>query len=488
MSKFCRFCDVTANILFIFLLASIFADKLQAHSPEPPVHPNVILIAIDDMNDWIQLLDKNAPIKTPNLKRLASRGTLFTKAYCSSPACNPSRVSVLTGVRPSNSGVYGNNSDWRRAMPKRRTVMQYFMDHGYRVEGAGKLFHHGREGAFHDDASFHEFQEMPNPPDSPMPKKKLNGLKWFGSPNTDWGRWPQKEADHIDVQTIDFCINKLKLSQKSKQPHFLAVGIFRPHMPFFAPTKYFDAYPLEKVVLPILKHNDLNDIPSGGMKLWNTKRYFWDGMAKADNNRKGTWKEAVQAYQACATFADAQIGRLLDTLDSCPQGKDTIIVLWSDHGYHLGEKEHWEKFALWEKTTHVPYIIVAPNVGKPGSQCKTPVDLMSIFPTLIELCNLKPKKDIDGDSLVLLLKNPIAAWNKPAITTYLRGNHSARSSKWRYIRYADKTEELYDHTKDPNEWNNIANNPEHTNTIARLKKWLPQKDAKQVKNLRKKKR
>lgn len=470
--------------LLLILVAALPGGAVADQSDER-TRPNVLFIAVDDMNDWIQLLDEDAPIRTPNLRRLASRGTLFTRAYCASPACNPSRAAILTGKRPSTTGVYGNRSDWRRAMPNVVTLMQHFMAHGYRVEGAGKIFHHALASAFHDDASFHDFQKMPDPPDAPMPKAKLNGLGWFGSPNTDWGRWPEDESRHVDVRTVDYCVEKLKGYQDDERPFFLAAGVFRPHMPFFAPSRCFEEYPLEETVLPRLKEDDLEDIPSGGMKLWKMKRHFWDGMTKAEKQTPGAWREAVQAYQACATFADEQIGRLIDSLDASDHADNTIIVLWSDHGYHLGEKEHWEKFALWEKTTHVPYIVVAPGVGRPGGRCDRPVDLMSVYPTLIELCGMKPPHKLDGVSVVPLLKDPDAEWERPAVMTYLRGNHAVRDSRWRYIRYADGSEELYDHNHDPYEWDNVAGQPEHRETIERLRKWLPKKNARQVADLRK---
>ena len=437
--------------------------------------PNVLFIALDDLNDWTQVLDPNAPIRTPNIERLAKRGMLFTHAYCASAACNPSRTAILTGLRPTTSGVYGNKADWRRALPEAVTLPQHFMAHGYRAEGAGKIFHHHYGGAFHDKASFDDFLLMPDPPDAPMPKEKLNGLAQYGSPNTDWGSWPADEADAIDVRTADYVIKSL--GKRHGKPFFLAAGIFRPHMPFFAPQRFFDGYPSDNVTMPEILKGDTDDLPSGATKLLSSKKWFFKELMEIEAKSPGTWKAAVRAYQASATFADAQVGRILDALDKSDYAGNTMVVLWSDHGYHLGEKEHWEKFALWEKTNHVPFIIAAPGVIRPGTRCESPVSLLDIYPTLIELCGLKPKPELDGVSLVPLLKNPKAKWTRPALMTYMRGNHAVRDVRWRYIRYADGTEELYDHQKDPHEWTNVAGDPKNAKVIHRLKKWLPAKEA-----------
>ena len=445
-------------------------DRAPSTSP-----PDVLFIALDDMNSWIQLLDEDAPIQTPNLDRLAARGTLFTRAYCPSPACNPSRVATLTGLRASTTGVYGNKTDWRKVLPDAVTIPQHFKAHGYGTRGAGKIFHHHYGGAFHDKASFDDFQLMPDPPDAPMPAAKLNGLNWYGSPNTDWGPWPAEEADAVDVRTVNYGIRAL--TQERAVPLFLAVGIFRPHMPFFAPQRYFDTYAGD-VTMPAIKEGDLDDLPSGAMALLKPKRWFFEGMMKAEAKEPGTWAEAVRAYQASATFADAQVGRLLDGLDKSPRGKDTIVVLWSDHGYHLGEKRHWEKFALWEQTNRIPFIIVAPGVTTPGSRCDRAVSLIDLYPTLNELCGLAEKPELDGQSLVPLLKDPTREWEQPALMTYGRNNHAVSDGRYRYIRYADGTEEFYDHASDPHEWENGAGEPENAAIMERLAQWLPKVNAK----------
>lgn len=460
---------------FLYLVVLGVAIAAPGSESYPGHRPNVLFIALDDLNDWIEVLDPSAPIRTPNIERLAKRGMLFTCAYCASAACNPSRTAILTGLRPTTSGVYGNKTDWRRALPNAVTVPQHFRSHGYRAMGAGKIFHHHYGGAFHDKASFDDFLMMPDPPDAPMPEKKLNGLAGYGSRNTDWGVWPADEADAIDVRTVDYVVESL--ARNHDKPFFLAAGIFRPHMPFFAPRRFFDLYPRDAVTMPKILESDLDDLPSAAEALLSSKKWFFRDMIKIERESPGTWKEAVRSYQACATFADAQVGRILDALDRSSYADDTTVVLWSDHGYHLGEKEHWEKFALWEKTNHVPLIIVAPGITRAGSRCQQPVSLADLYPTLIDLCGLQAKPELDGVSLVPLLRNPEAAWDRPALMTYQRGNHAVRDQRWRYIRYADGTAELYDHQNDPNEWHNLAQDPANLGIIARLKRCLPKTEA-----------
>ncbi|QDS98820.1 sulfatase-like hydrolase/transferase [Adhaeretor mobilis] len=436
--------------------------------------PNVLFLAVDDMNDWISVFDPDAPIKTPHIESLAQRGTLFTKAYCASPACNPSRTATLTGQRPSTSGVYGNKTDWRKALPTRKTIMQQFMAAGYDVLGAGKIFHHHYNGAFHDAASFHDFQQM-RP--QKYPKEKLNHAPEYGSQNTDWGEWPNRVEDSIDFKTANYCIEALN-EPVGEKPLFLACGIFKPHSPFFAPSEYHQLY--RNIDLPLRKEDDWKDLPEGADSLMKKTRWFWGGMMQAEQQNEGSYHDFIRSYAACAAFADAQVGCVLEALAKSTRRDNTIIVLWSDHGFHLGEKDHIEKFALWEKTNHIPLIVVAPGVTTPGSRCERPVDLTALYPTLLELSGLPADELCDGKSIVPLLRDPTRKWDQPALMTYLRGNHAVRSNRWRYIRYADGSEELYDHKVDPNEWDNVAGDERFKEVIARLQEWLPKQEAKQA--------
>ncbi len=465
--------------LLLTISVGLYLSNASADAAERPAAPDVLFIVIDDMNDWISLLDADAPIKTPNLERLTERGMVFTRAYCMSAACNPSRAATLTGLRPSTTGVYGNKSDWRRALPVRKTIMQQFMAAGYDVRGAGKVFHHQLDGAFHDDASFHDYQPMPP---QRYPKKKLNGGPEYGSRNTDWGEWPVRVEDSIDFHTAEYCIKALR-KPAGEKPRFLACGIFKPHSPFFAPSPYHDPY--REIRLPPRKPDDWDDLPSGAAALLGPKKWFWRGMMQLERRQEGSYRNFIRSYAACAAFADAQIGRVLDALDASPRRDNTIIVLWSDHGFHLGEKDHIEKFALWEKTNHIPFIVVAPGVARPGSRCDRPVDMSVVYPTLLDLCGLPPDTACDGESLVPLLRDPKAAWTRPALMTYMRGNHAVRTDRWRYIRYADGTEELYDHEADPHEWHNLAAEKRYENVMARHRQWLPRSEADQVPDLKK---
>jgi arylsulfatase A-like enzyme len=467
-----------ARWLVIVAAADWIVTGLVFAQTASPRRPNVLFIVVDDMNDWISTLDPDGPIRTPNLDRLARRGMLFTRAYCASAACNPSRVATLTGLRPTTSGVYGNKSDWRRALPRRKTIMQRFMDAGYQLRGAGKIFHHQYEGAFHDDASFHDFQPM-RP--QQYPREKLNGAPEYGSRNTDWGPWPAHVEDTIDYHTVEYCVAALE-DQPEGKPLFLACGIYKPHSPFFAPAEYHRGY--EQIALPLRKPDDWDDLPAGAASLLGPKKWFWRGMTALDERQPGSYHDFIEAYAACASFADAQIGRLLDALDASPLAGNTIVILWSDHGFHLGEKDHIEKFALWEKANHVPLIVVAPEVAEPGSRCDAPVDMSALYPTLLELAGLPPDPQCDGKSIVALLADPQAKREQPALMTYQRGNHAVRSARWRYIRYADGSEELYDHQADPYEWTNLASRAKLASVLEAHRKWLPKEEAKNVPDLK----
>ncbi len=462
-------------VLWIVIGAGLLPGETAAQPAQRPTRPDVLLFVVDDLNDWISLLDANAPIKTPNLERLAQRGMLFTRAYCISAACNPSRAATLTGLRPTTTGVYGNKSDWRRAVPDRKTIMQQFMAAGYDVRGAGKIFHHHLGGAFHDDASFDDFQHM-RP--QRYPPKKLNGAAEYGSRNTDWGPWPGRVEDTIDFHTASYCVDAL-----AGKPRFLACGIFKPHSPFFAPAAYHKPY--RGIGLPPRKADDWSDLPSGATALLKDKKWFWQGMMKVEQEAEGSYQEFIRAYAACAAFADAQVGRVLDALDASPRCGNTIVVLWSDHGFHLGEKDHIEKFALWEKSNHIPLIVVAPHVARQGSRCRRPVDMTVLYPTLLELCGLPADKACDGVSIVPLLSDPHAKWERPALMTYMRGNHAVRTDRWRYIRYADGSQELYDHDADPREWTNLAGEGRFREVIRRHRRWLPSEEAAPVPDLKK---
>jgi arylsulfatase A-like enzyme len=429
---------------------------------------NVLFIAVDDLNDWIGCLGGHPGVKTPNFDRLARKGVLFTNAHCAAPLCNPSRAAVLTGIRPATSGVYDNNQPMRKAaaLANAVTLPQHFMAHGYRVAGGGKIFH----GAYPDPKSWHEYfpsQQRNKPPDPVPANRPLNGIP--SAAQFDWGPVAEPDSRMGDWQVADWIIGEL--GRKRDKPFFLACGIFRPHLPWYVPAKYFDLYPPGNLTLPNVKDDDLDDVPPIGKKF-----------AKADGDHRKViehqqWRKAVQGYLASISFADAVLGRVLEALEGGPHASDTSVVLWSDHGWHLGEKLHWRKFSLWEEATHNVLMIASPGLTKPGGRSKRTVSLLDLYPTLVEMCGLRPRQELEGVSLMPLLNNPAAQWNRPAVTTYLRGNHSVRSERWRYTRYSDGTEELYDRSKDEMEWFNLAAKPELDGVKRELSRWLPKTDA-----------
>lgn len=419
--------------------------------------PNVLFIVIDDLNDWTRCLGGHPDIKTPNIDRLAGRGVLFTSAHCSAPACNPSRASLLTGILPSSSGVYHNPQPWRPVMPDAVTLPQHFMANGYKVYGRGKIFH----GRYTEPESFEHY--IAKGPDPLPPKRPLNGI-----PNTahfDWGPVDVSDDDMDDTKVAKWAAEFLR--QKHEKPFFLAAGFFRPHLPWYVPPKYFEMYPADKVTLPNVNENDLDDVPPIGRQM---ARPQGDHRKVIETNN---WRRAVQGYLASIAFTDTNVGRLLDALDKSPHAKNTIVILWGDHGWHLGEKLHWRKFALWEEATHAPLMIAGPGIPKTNARCKRPVSFIDVYPTLCDLCGLPLRKELEGKTLRPLIENPAARWERPALTTHGRNNHSLRTERWRYIRYRDGTEELYDHDKDELEWTNLASKPEYADLKKELAAWLP---------------
>jgi arylsulfatase A-like enzyme len=434
--------------------------------------PDVLFIAVDDLNNWLTLYDPANPIKTPNLERLAKRGVFFSNAYAAAPMCNPSRTAVMTGLRPTTTGVYTNGDQWRRIVPGAVTLSQQFMKAGYFAACGGKIFHHGLTGA--DDPHNPSFRLVFTKVPERAPAKNYNGFteRPLSSTGYDFGEHNQKMTD---VDLVEWATEELR--KPSKEPMFLATGIFRPHLPFYAPPEFFKMYPRDKVTLPPMPEHDLDDVPPIGKELAHTEHFLYQGMTGQPSESPGSLHRFVQSYQAAGTFADAMVGRLLDALDSSGRTRNTIIVLWADNGYHLGDKENCVKFTLWEKSCNVPMMIVAPGVAKAGGRCSQPVSLVDLYPTLLELASLPVPAGLDGQSLVPLLKNPDLTWDRPALMTSRRGNHAVRSRRWRYIHYNDGTEELYDHEKDPWEWTNLAKVPQYSEVMAAHKAWLPKQEA-----------
>ncbi len=437
--------------------------------------PNVLFIGIDDLNDWVGVMGGHPQALTPNIDRLAERSVLFTNAYCAAPACNPSRAALMTGLAPYETGVYMNGQPWREPLKNVVTLPKHFSDNGYWSAGSGKMFH----GRFPDPGSWDDYYPDPinNRFDDPNPvEKNWNGL---GKGNFDWGGVPAPDSEMGDYKTASWISNQL--SREREKPFFLACGFYRPHLPWYAPRKYFDLFPIDEIVLPKVNPDDLDDLPKGGLE-----------MAHRSDDHKvvteaGKWKHAVQAYLANMAFVDHQVGRVLNALDAGPHRDSTIVVLWTDHGWSLGEKENWRKFALWSNPSRTPLMISVPRGFEPlpegaalNQRCSQPASLLDLYPTLIELCGLSSRDGLSGESLVPLLRDPLLETGHAVVTTHGRNNHAIKDARWRYIRYADGGEELYDTLNDPEEWINLASDPEHAETRARMGKWLPENNAPDV--------
>jgi len=453
------------------LAAGILGRAGRAENHPSTNRPNVLFIAIDDQNDWVGPLGGHPLARTPNLDRLAARGTTFLNAHVQSPLCNPSRTSLMLSLRPTTTGVYGL-APWFRTLPQwqdRVTLPQHFKAHGYRTFTTGKIYHGGVGGAQQRAAEF----DVWGPPGGVgvKPEKKLIPPTPMGNhPLMDWGVFPHRDEDKQDYKVASWAVEQIGNMPKD-QPFFLATGFFLPHVPCYATQKWFDLYPDDDSVLPPVKADDRDDTPRFSWYLhWRLPepRLKW----MRDNSQ---WRNLVRSYLACTSFVDAQVGRLLDTLEESGLADNTIVVLWGDHGYHLGEKDITGKNTLWERSTRVPLIFAGPGV-KAGQRCTRPAELLDMYPTLIELCGLTERDDLEGISLIPQLRDVTAVRERPAITSHNQGNHGVRSERWRYIRYGDGSEELYDHQNDPQEWTNLADNRKFASVLEEHRRWLPRMD------------
>ncbi len=467
------------------LAAAVGALAFSSFAALPTNRPNVLFIAVDDLNDYIAPLARHPGVKTPHLDRLAHRSVTFANAHCAAPACHPSRLAVMTGVHPSRSGIYTNlfgshGPRWREESPMLKDAVvlsQHFRDHGYRAVGGGKIFHTLQwtpGDSQNDPAAWDAYRGDPLDPISPdWARAKFEsdaeaGLT-PGRPlqNNYFGAAPlhvpdEQTGDHL---VVDWAAAQMR--QPQTKPLFLAVGLFRPHIPFEVPQKWFDLHPLADVKLPEVRADDLADAHEHGRRSWHR----W-----VVANRQ--WEKFVQGYLASVSYVDHQIGRLLDALDASPLKDNTIVVLWSDHGFHLGEKENWEKFTLWNQSTRVPLFIAAPGVAQAGRQTRQPATLTDLYPTLCELAGLPIPAQCDGASLVPQLKNPDAPRARLALTSFQFGgepaaSHAISDPRYRLIRYGNGFEELYDLGTDPREYTNRAADPALAAVKARLALSLP---------------
>jgi arylsulfatase A-like enzyme len=450
----------TRSLMVAALICLLCFSVLPALAVEKQP-PNVLLISVDDLNDWIGCIGGHPQAKTPNIDALAKRGVLFTNAHCQSPVCNPSRASMMTSLYPETTGVYFLNPDLAQSPPAQKNTLlpKRFEEAGYHFTAAGKLMHGGQNQKYLPNYGG-AFGGM-----GPIPKKKLTSFP--GHPLWDWGPYPAQDEQTPDYKIASWGIEQLQ--KKHDKPLFLGTGFYRPHVPHFAPQKWMDMFPLDEVQLPITKQGDLDDLSPYAVNLTRLKHVAPTHEWVLANDE---WKPLVQTYLGCVAFVDHQIGRVLDALDESAYADNTIIVLYSDHGFELGEKERWAKRSLWENSTRVPMIIVAPGV-EGGRVCTKPVELIDIYPTLLDLTGQKADPKHEGQSLVPLLKDVKADWPYPARTSFGPGNVAIATDGYRYIHYNDGSEEFYDHAKDPHELTNIIDDPAYEAKIATHRKHMP---------------
>ncbi len=457
--------------------------------------PNILFIAVDDLNDWTGFLKGHPQVKTPNMDMLASQSTVFSRAYCNSPSCDPSRTSILLGKHPHSLGFYritdidkaGEEINLRDYWPTQKTLPQYFGDNGYTTLGTGKVFHlfgDWNNAVPKKDMSFNEYQS------GTTEINTGNKIPWQGAVNMgaykDYGAIDSAQNKFGDYRRATTAIDYI--NRPHDKPFFIACGFYLPHYPWYYPKSVMDSSALagikdyNNVILPKVLATDLDDLAPIGIQTahnGDTGPATWNGTKYPDVHSafvaSGKWKEGVQAYLASIYFVDLQIGRLMKALNESPYKDNTIIVLWSDHGWMLGQKEAWEKFKPWEQSIRVPFLIKAPGIAH--AVVDKPVELLSIFPTLCDLTGVPKKDGLDGVSLKPLMQNPNMNWDYPVITANRATNggwQSIRTKKYRYIRYMQNgEEELYDHTTDSLEWVNLAAKPEMKDVKAELNALLP---------------
>mgnify|MGYP003331744112 FL=1 len=430
---------------------------------------NVLFLAVDDMNNDLGCYG-HPQVKSPNIDRLAKLGVRFDRAYCQFPLCSPSRSSLMTGLRPDTTRVFDLQYHFRTHLPDVVTLPQMFSRNGYYAARVGKIYHYGNPGdigtsGLDDKASWQHFVNPAGRDKTTIERDILNYTpkRGLGSAMCFLADQTGKDEEHTDGKVATETIKLLEANQD--KPFFLACGFYKPHTPYVAPAKYWQPYPLAEIKLPVEPEGNRD----GKLKpaLASTPQPYFG--VTPDQAR-----ECKQAYYAAISFVDAQIGRVLDTLDRLKLWDRTVVVFWSDHGYHLGEHGLWMKQSLFEESARVPMVIVAPGAKGNGQPCARTVEFVDLYPTLADLAGLTPPNNLAGASLKPLLENPAAAWSKPAFTQVWRGSfpgHSVRTERWRYTEWDDGKQgaELYDHAADPKEFKNLAADPAHAATVKELK-------------------
>lgn len=433
--------------------------------------PNVLMICIDDLNDWTGFLDGHPEVRTPHMDSLARRGVSFSNAHCAVPVCSSSRISVMSGVAATTHGSYEIGPRYEDLEPLSTvpTIHRFFKDHGYYTLTGGKVLHHDFRGRLSADIDRNLGRNK-----SPRPGKPLNRPGHW-SAAWDWGAYPETNEEMADFQLASMVANVF--SESFDQPFFLSVGFFRPHVPLYVPPQWFRLYDEQSLSLPANPLTDLSDVPPNFLTI--------NDYALAPTHREvlasNKHRSLTQAYLASISFTDHCVGIVTAALGQSQYADETIVVLWSDHGFHLGEKQHWAKRTLWEESTRVPLLFAGPGI-QPHGECKEAVSLIDIFPTLTSLCGLPENPHLEGVSLRPQILNPETKRETPAITSSYYGNHSIRSRDWRLIVYNDGQEELYDHRNDPDEFKNLAGQPEASAAREELIRWLPAQEAPEFKS------
>jgi uncharacterized sulfatase len=433
--------------------------------------PNVLFIAVDDLNTSLCCYG-HPLVKSPNIDRLAARGVRFEHAYCQFPLCSPSRVSLLTGLRPQKTRIFDLQTDFRTILPDAVTLPQSFRRAGYFAGRVGKIFHYGVPGqigtsGLDDPASWNEVVN-PRGRDKDEESKVINYTPKIGlGASMSFYMADGTDEEQTDGKGATAAIAMLE--QHRDGPFFIGMGFYRPHTPFVAPKRYFEMYPLDSIKLPFNPPDDHDDIPAPAEYIRPPNYGLTDLQCR----------ECMRAYFASISFMDAQVGRVLDALERLKLADNTIVVLWGDHGYLLGEHGQWMKQSLFEESARVPLLIAAPGARGNGSACPRIVETIDIYPTLDDLCGISPPADLAGKSLRPLLDNPQRAWDRPAFTQVQRAKfpgRSVRTERWRYTEWDHGREgvELYDHDTDPREFKNLASDPAQAATVARLRGMLKQ--------------
>lgn len=460
-----------ARSLWTTVFCAAVLGAPQTSLAQQPRRPNVLFIMADDLNNDLGAYG-HPLVKTPNLDRLAARGVRFDRAYTQFPLCSPSRVSLLTGLRPDTTRVHDLQTDFRTVLPDVVTLPQMFRGNGYFVARVGKIYHYGNPGQIGtsglDDPASWDVVVNPRGIDKDeegqltnlTPARQLgSALAYYASPAAD--------AEHTDGKVATETIALLE--KHTDRPFFIGAGFYRPHCPFIAPRKYFDAYPLDEIAAPAASPE--SRAPPAA---WNTTPPHWDVSEQGQ-------RESIRAYYASISFLDANVGRVLDALDRLGLTQNTIVVFVSDHGYHLGEHGQWMKQTLFERSARAPLIVAGPGISSKGRPTSRVVEFLDLYPTLADLTGVRAPQGLHGRSLVPLLKNPDATWDHPALTQVRRGaaaspymGYSVRTEKWRYTEWDRGTRgtELYDEAADPHEVTNLAADPQHLAVVLEMQRLL----------------